>query len=246
MVYDVTTNTVSTSQILSTGYDGSVVAFLTPNTVWYRFQIYDPAGVFKLYTTPQEITTSTKTFYISTITPYFALFEQQGQIQCSIGFSNGTSPYFNYTWADPTGQTNTACFYVHKRTLANDVITNTTCVTSTSGTIVTYVPYTPNGTDTFAAEGYITTQGNTFTCGTPYEYTFSRDWQMFGMFGLFLSFLILLALVMIGVWNPVASVFLLMVGLIIVDVLGFWHISSPVLIVIEIALGVALFRLQQK
>ena len=247
--YDLSTNTYHNSQIVKTGSDGTTIAYLTPYTVWYKFAIYTSDGVLRLSQDGQDpikIQTTTHTFVINTgtNTNIFGQIQQIGTISCLINYTNATHN-FRFDWNDPTGTSTNGCLNVYRRTSMGDVLVNTSCASGSGGSILLNIGNN-TGTNEYSATSSIAWQGNAIPCGNPITYSYDFTWQMYGLQGLLLSFLFLLTLVMLGIYSPVASVFLLMIGLLAVDLLQIWHISWPALVVIEIALGIVLYKMQQK
>jgi len=62
---------------------------------------------------------------------------------------------------------------------------------------------------------------------------------------LFLSFLLIVFLISVGLWHPVVAITLMTLGVILLNVLGLFHLSWGWMIGFVILAGIVIFKMRQ-
>lgn len=109
--YNIGTNTYSTIAIPKTNFDGYAYSYLTKNTVWYRFTLYDGGDMLIQYD-PIIIVDDSLTFQLSDITSGEWL-DHYGQISGSCTFPSNTT---TCTLTDTSGLMQSATLIVKRWT----------------------------------------------------------------------------------------------------------------------------------
>lgn len=241
MSYDLPTDTATTTEIIKTDSNGEALGRIVLNTKWYKFiLIYN--NVIVLETTETKITTTTPKFRINLGDDYFETYDVVEGTTCAITYTNSTLT-FEFTFANPSSEVAQGCLDIDQVSINGVTDLNNSCAIGSSGS----VSYTLNntGTNTYLASSTILINGNTFVCGTPVSASFDTSYLDFGLSGIFFSLFIILTLVLIGIWSPTASVALLIVGVIVVNVMGLFFMNLPILIAFIIVGGIVLYRLSR-
>ncbi len=241
--YDLPTNTFKTTEILKTDSDGQAVGSIIQNTQFYKFLI-ELNNVLLLETEPTIITSNTKEFRIQLVSDYLTSFNSALGVSCAIDFTNDTRN-FNYIFDDPTGNALEGCLSVTKRSINGDVIFNETCVESSAGNILVNIG-TADNDFTWIGNGFVTIDSNKFVCGTPAFQDDDLGWKFYGEEGVWTSVMMIFTLTAIGLFNPVAGIIFGLFGLIIVNIIGLFHLSAPILWGFILIAGIAMFKARAK
>lgn len=236
--YDLGTNSYRTTEIVKTDSDGNAYAQVVQNTNWYAFLVsYDGAVI--LQTLPMKITTSTLTLRANLETDYFASYDVVQGVSSDLTFSNGTQT-FSFTWNDPTGNVAQGCLHLTKKSINGETLLNTSCTTSSSATLLMSIPESV-GTNTYAADGYLVIGGQNFAVQT-LSVSFNNTYKTFGLSGIFFSMLLILTLVLVGLWHPVAAIVLMVVGVVATNVMGIFYMNWTYIITFIILAVITIYR----
>lgn len=247
--YDIGTNTYKTVEILRTNTDGEAVGNLVLSTTWYKFVVIND-GVTELLTEPTKIFSTTKVFRLDlTGGDWFGDYDTKIGVNTELNFTNATKN-FRYTWVDSSGAMHQGCLEVVKRnrTVENTLYSN--CTTSTSATMLYNIGTNVQG-NTYIATGYLKFDNeimtNTLTktfLGDFFDPLWNRGAEA-KEFGVFLSFLLILALTMIGIWNPITAIIMSILGFFIVSMLGFINLGVQGFITIAILGIIVLYKISR-
>lgn len=240
--YDVGTGTFSTTEVLNTDSDGQAIGHIILNTEWYKF-ILELDGVIVLETEETIIQSTTKTFRITLGEDYFIDYDVVRGIAGRVVFTN-SSLTFDYVYTDPTGGIAQACLEVIKRTINGDTTLSSQCSSSTAGTI-SYTIVEDVGSNTYIATGTVIIDGDSFFIDSATA-KFGGLWRDYGTDGMFMAFLISVALVMVGIWNPVISIVFLLLAILVSNLLGFFFLNWIYLISLFLMGGIAIFKLTRR
>lgn len=240
--YDFAKNSYTTSEVLRTDSQGDAVGNIVLSSVWYKF-IITYNGEIYLETEPTKILTTTYNFQINLGSDYFDTYTVVDGISCTMEFDNA-SKCFTYTFSDPTGASNYGCVDVVRRGLNRDFLLNSSCETDSSATIVSCIAESV-GANLYVATGYITKEGYTFTCATE-DVGFGRDFERFGTEGILMTFLLTLTLIMIGIWNPIIAIMLMIIGIVASVLLKIFFLSWGVLVAFIIIGIITIYRMNRQ
>ena len=242
--YDVGTDTATTVEIIKTDSNGQAVGNIIKFTQAYKFILVKDGVVIK-EDTPSYVMLDTKTFRVNLGgTTYFTNFDVVNGVTCSnVAYTNATTS-FSYTWLDPASNVTQACLDIYLTSNTQNVLVNTTCTSAASGTITLEIPE-PFGSNTYVATGYVYIGNNKFVCGNSASANFNVGWKDYGSESLFLSFLLIVFLICVGLWNPVVAIGLMIVGIILLNILGMFHLDWPWLVGFIILGGIVINKMRQ-
>lgn len=237
--YDLGTNSYKTTEIVRTDSDGDAYAQIVLDTYWYAF-ILEQDGEIILQTLPTKITSSPRTFRITSGSDYFDNYDVVQGISHLLSYNNATTT-FSLTYSDPTGGVTQGCLRLTKRSINGDTLLNTSCETSTAATILMNISDGSVGTNTYIADAYVIIGSETFVLNST-SVNFNTTYKMFGASGLFLSFLVILVLVMVGIWHPVVAIVMMVVGVVVTNVLGLFFMNWTYIITFIILAVLTIYR----
>lgn len=225
--YDPGTNTYSTVEIIRT-VEGEASAPLIMYTTWYKILIeYNGETV---YETTQFIITNTE-YYWQVHLGENALqeYEQSRNIEYNLWWQNSTGQ-FRLTYADTTGITQYGCLEVIRRGATRDINNCTSCIQSTSGTIICNIGV--NATGTYIATASInTTTGNRYILEIM-ELDRNNAYRIFGAMGIFITFLLFITVAFVKARESPASTILLgTITLLIVVILNIFKLTYTSMVV---------------
>ena len=241
--YDLGTNSHVISEIIKSDELGEALGSIVLNTQFYKFLLV-LNSVTVLETAPIKITSTSRNFRITLLTDFFDTYDAAGNITTGLTFTN-TTKNFAYTFLNPTGMPVTACLKVIERSVRRDLLINTTCLNAASGTILINV-----GNDT-------STAGKTFiatatTAASPsflqdsLTISFADGYKKWGREGIYATVYLRLGLAMIGIFNPMIAIILVVIVDFFMIILGLYSLSWPIIGVYLILAGLAIWRLNQK
>lgn len=237
--YDFGTNSYTTSEIIKTDTDGEALGNIVQSTQWYKFfVVYN--GNIELETEPVKITGTTKNFRINLLSDYFTFYDTENNITTSLTFTNATGN-FAYTFLNPTGNSVTACLSVIQRTIMLDTLLNETCQTAASGTIL--IGITNVSDTTYIATGTISINPKFVTDVLSVSY--KDGYKKWGQEGILMTFLVRITFAMIGIWNPVVAIILLLFADIGMIAMGLYYMSWETLIVYIIMAFIVMYRVNK-
>jgi len=220
--YDVATNTYRLVAMGRTGDDGKDVIFLRGGTsstgdAWYRFKVYYE-GELLLTTLPQKIIAATLTLPLGTH-DYQTHEETIDDVNAGLTYNELTQT-FTTTYSTTSGLPKNICMKVVEQRPGNYMYTKyEQCVNSASGVL----SYQHDNT-TFTYHAYAYSYGSAKDILDVLSIENIVD--SFGTTGVFLSALIIIMLVTVGTFSPIAAVLLGTLGLIGVKTIGLLSVSQ--------------------
>ncbi len=179
-----------------------------------------------LSTEPSKIVTTTKKFRVTLGDVYGTSYDELNDMTRSLTYNNVTKN-FAYTYTNPTGLAKEFCLRVTKRKATGDVLVNQSCITTTSGTILVNIGVDPENAIYTA---YGTVSGSPMTIADWLEVRISDEaWKTYGQDGIFMTFFLKVALAMIGIWNPIVAIVLLVLADITMYAMGIQEIGWGIL-----------------
>lgn len=237
--YDLGTNTYKTTEVVKTDSEGEAFAQLVLNTAWYAFLI-EYNGVVVLQTIPTKITGTSRNFRVNLETDYFVRYDEVREISHALTFNNASST-FSFTFSDPSGNMQQGCLKLTRESINGKVELNTSCLQTSAGNILMTIPEA-TGANTYKATSYVLySDGQTFTLNSTTN-SYDTTYKKFGQEGIFLSLLVTIVLVLVGIWSPVVSIVLMMVALILVNIMGLFHLNWSYIMALIIIGGIAIYR----
>jgi len=239
--YDLGTDSYKTTEVIKTDSNGKALANIVLDTQFYKFLLQSD-GTVVLETEPTKITSTTQTFQINLGDDYLNTYTSVNDMTCSMEFHNA-SKAFTYTFSDSSNTEVYGCLEIVRSSLNAETVINTSCLSSAAGTINLYIDEAVSDY-TYYARGLVTTEGETFICADS-SVSFNDTYKKFGREGIMATFLLVIALVTIGLWNPVVAVLLATVSLIASVFMGFFFLTPAILITYVILAGLIMFRMKQ-
>jgi len=244
MSYDVGSNTFTTTEILQTDDQGLAYGQLVLGN-WYKF-ILTYNDVVVLETTPSIINSATRTFRVNLASNYLEdNYDVFGNMAHTLTFDNSTLT-FDFTYAQSDGTPVSACLEVIKQNvMGNTVLTNTCPSSVASGTIFYTITENITGA-TYIANSYIQfgNNSNLLSLDT-LSVTFDGQYKEWGLEGVFVTFLLLITVAMVGIWNPVVAVFLMLIGIIAAIVMNIFYLSWGAIVALIIIGIIAMYRMNK-
>jgi len=237
--YDLGTNSYKTTEIVRTDFQGRALAEMILYTQWYQFMLVYQ-GQTVLQTDATKLTSTTLNFQIDLGSNPVDTYNRVQNMVCSISFNNATNN-FRMDFTNPSGLPILATLDVYNSTTYITNLLNSSSLTSASGTILINIG-TPRN-ETYTGKGFVTINGNRYSCGNPQSVTFGADYLTWGLQGIFFTILVCIFLVCVGIWSPAISVLLLIIAIIITNLFGMFHLNTPYLITFIILGGITLYRL---
>lgn len=240
--YSFPTNSYITTQVIKTDSFGEAAGNIILNSQWYKFMlVYD--GIIKLETDPVKIASDSRNFRIDLLTDFFELYETLDAVSTNLIFTNSTRN-FAYTFLNTEGTRVTACLDVIERTTIADVAINSSCVDSAGGTILLNIGSAAETVGrTYIATGSIKVNPTWIT--DIKIASFEDGYKKYGKDGIFLSFLVRLTLALMGIWNPIVAIILLVLADIGMVAMGLYHLEWPTMIVYIILAGITMWRVNK-
>lgn len=239
LAYDITTDSSKVTEIIKTDNLGQAFGNIIVNTQRYKFLIYYNNTLY-LETVDTVLTGTSRGFRINFQTDYFAKYDNVLDVSCKITFTNSTK-IFSYTYADPNGNLTQACLKVTKSTINGETTINETCLNAVSGTININIGNV-TGTADYTGTGSITLKGNQFICGEPVTFTYNYRYLQFGLTGILLGFFLIVAMVMIFIWDTRVGVVASLFVMVMINILGFYKLNWPALVGLLIIGGIFIYR----
>lgn len=137
--YDWATNTYQLDGVYKTNFEGQALLSLTQNTVYYRFLIYFPINSLVKSTSPTYIYSNSINFQVDLFGDVAEDFFNVQSIDYSLVYNNATANV-RYIFSDPTSKITKSCLLLYKVRLTGNEQINSSCISSTGGTILIKVP----------------------------------------------------------------------------------------------------------
>ncbi len=149
--YDLDTNSYLVQEIVKTNFEGVGVLHLVLNDEFYRF-ILEYEGSVVDETTPSYVYATSLTFQVLLGSTYGELFYNMNDVNYYLTFNKDTNN-FRYTFSDENNIVSAGCLKVWRVSLMGDTYIETSCVNSSTGTILVGVTNTSGAT--YKASGYV-------------------------------------------------------------------------------------------
>jgi hypothetical protein len=202
--------------------NGQTVMYVAQNSVDYRVALYYPNGTLLKLADPSRFTCSgtpcTYTLRISSVGNYLSDFG----VQHSLAFNN-TTKMFTFTWNDPSATTQRMNLSVNR--IDGDADYNVCNSSMAAVTEVLSCNISTYTTGTFSAVAYRSASPES-PIDALMETLTSTIFK--GQMGLFVSFLLMIVLVFVGIYSPIAAVLLSVLSLI--PALAFGAITPAIFI----------------
>jgi hypothetical protein len=239
--YNLATNTYILQEIATTDIEGKVIMALTFNDEYYKFIVEYPSGIVKKITEPAYITDNDFIIPISFDTNILEEYNQFESIVYDLSFTPSTLN-FRFDFTDVSNIASEYCLYVYKFTNGSQTLTNTTCATGSSGTILLGVTNI-SGTTYLAKATYNQDGVEKFLTSLFYE--FQAITSLSTNYGLFLQFLLSIGFAAFFVLNIVVGLMAIPFSLILGKIIGLNVFSWAALLALQAAfiiIGVFMVR----
>lgn len=221
--YDIATNTYRSVQTAKTNFEGVAKLQLTTDEL-YKFIIrYN--DVIVLSTSQTYIYEDTITFVVNIDEdPTKDFFNVLG-IDFTLAWNN-VSQEFEYTYSDGSSVISQSCLRVYEARILGDTLLNSSCLTSTTGSINLGISGIEN--KTYLAKASVTIDGEEYILGTIYK-TLGID-NRYTSTGLFIIIFLTIAFAMIGIYSAPIALLLTPIPLLFGAIMKIIAISVPVAI----------------
>jgi hypothetical protein len=240
--YDIGTASATTTEIIKTDSSGQAVGNVVKNTQLYKFVLVLDGDIV-LETSETLILLDTYTFRILEESDYFTYYDHIFNASCYVEYTNATTT-FSYTWLDSSNNITQACLEIYLMSNTNHILVNNSCASAASGTISLVIP-PPLGSNTYSATGFVYIGSDKFVCSNGESVSFNVGWKDYDKEGLFLSFLLLVFLITIGLWQPVIAITLMIIGVVLLNILGLFHLGWGWLIGFVLMGGIVIYKMRQ-
>jgi hypothetical protein len=218
-----------------TDSQGVAIMDMEKNAEFYKFMLYYPYNTLVYSTSPSYVQNDNINFQINLqeLPGLYANYTNN-IVSTGITYNNATTE-FTYTFANVAGDNTQVKLNVYKKDyLGNDVLINSTSVTSSAATLIT-------STDNQSQQTYIAKAiivYNDTTTSTDYiaaaKDINTNQKSVMGTLGLFLVLILTLALCFVAYFSLALAVLVVPIPLLVCAILGFVTFSVPLAIIIEI------------
>jgi len=192
--FDVINNNYDVTEILQTNFEGVAIANIVLNSEYYKF-IIDYDGLTVLTTNPTYIYGTDLTFYVPIGTQGMEDFFSEADISGQITYNYNTN-LATFTYSDLDNTATQGCLYVYTRSGDTNTLVNSSCSSSSSGTLYGYAF---NSSNNWVFEGKVTKGGEEYLISS-YRVDFTPKLDESGS-GAFFAFLLLAVVVFIGLFS---------------------------------------------
>lgn len=227
--YNIVTNSYELVSEAKTNFNGVAIIPLVKNTEYYKFFLYYPLDTLREETSPTYIYSDTINFQISIGDAVAETYFKSQDITYSLTFNNVTNN-FRYTFSDPNTEIEQACLDIYEINFQGNTLLNTTCVTGSSGTILTGLTV-KNDTE-FLAKAVVYYDGSSYILDELSQKWFSQ--QHMGNMGVFGIMAITLIFLFVAFFKPALGVVLAPLPTIYGSVSGIINLSIFVAVGLEI------------
>jgi hypothetical protein len=241
----ISTNVWEVVEMTKTDINGNGILHLQLYDVPYRFMT-EKGGTVYQYSDPMKITGSVL-FIKNTnlLGEGLASFWTAQNVARSLTYNNATTSW-EFTWSDASNFLRWARLEVWQQgQFVSTTICNNTAYAS-SGTLLC------NISSYISLPGQIYAQGSIDTNSTHSVWTIARaslpifdvKYQVWGLMGSLFAFMLILSMAAMGKWNPVVSIILACIGLIVSVNIGWVPMAIEWLVGLIIIIGLGLFKLE--
>ncbi len=238
--YDISTNSYLIQEIVKTNFEGVGVLHLILNDEFYRF-ILEYEGDVVDETTPSYIYATILTFQVLLGSNYGETFYNINDINYYLTFNNDTNN-FRYTFSDINNIVSAGCLKVQRVSIMGNQDVSTSCVNSSSGTILLGVTNTSGAT--YKATGYAY-----FDDEEVYLISYLKKFvfeELSSDSGLFYVVLLMILFAFVGIWSPAVAVILTPLALIFGELIGLINVGMMYLVPIEILAIIVAYMINDK
>jgi len=229
--YDITTNSYILNQMRYTNLVGQTQFDLILGTELYKFILEYPTGTIVKETEAGLIYSTTLNFIINIGTTVADYFFNTLDINYYLSFDNTTNN-FTFTYTDSASQVSQGCLKIYEYSTGTEILTNNSCVSSTTATITLSVTNT-SGLK-YIARAYVYFGSNPYLLDSYiYEFTNPPDFVNEGLF-----FTAVLIIILVSLFYSSISIALIVAGLpiILMSLLGVINLAVGYAIGIELLL----------
>lgn len=232
--YDLTTNSYLVQEIVKTNFEGTGILNLILNDEFYKFILEYPLGTVVKETSPTYIYETSIAFQILLGEDVATNFYNSMDISYTDVVFNDNTNNFRWTYSDSNAVVSRACLKVYAIKNLRETFYNSTCVSSSSSTLLIHASEV-NGT-TYRADAYVTMLGT--------EYFITSGYHAFkapsttGNFGVFMVAILTMFFVFVGYWSKTIALILTPLPLFFGSILGIIDISIGVTLGLEIVCAI--------
>jgi len=199
--YYIDDNSYKTVAMYETDTSGKAYFEVQQGQELYKFIIAYPFGTTKLTTEPLYIQASNLNLYVNLLGSVGDEFFNAKTIQAQITHNNATRQ-FTVTYTDSEAVASQYCLYIKENALYSKTIHNSSCITSSSGTITLTHPTTAGN---YYAVFTAVIEGEETTIKTGWINYLSEKLNA-GSFGIFMSVVIVIIFAFLSQFSPLAPI----------------------------------------
>jgi hypothetical protein len=240
--YPVTDTYLTVEEGLTNNF-GKTLAHVVLENVTYRFVIDNSTGSTIYTSTPMQIYCPIVPCTIEFIVgqeitnPYIPL-NNMSDISYTFVYNNATGNV-RFEFDDTSGLSPTVTLLTQKEGGTYQATICNTSTTSTSGTLLCSLT---NMTGDFFSTANITRGTDSFV--TRLQTSLNNEYLVYGNEGLLIGFLIMITMILMALWSPVASLVMTVAGFIVLRLLGIMMISTVMLGAIVIIIIIMLWKMR--
>jgi len=239
--YDLTKDNAIVTEIISTDNNGQAVGNVVLDDKRYKF-ILTLKDVIVLETVDTIIQTTEKSFRINLAEDYMQNYDTIRNTICTVTY-DPNNYLFEYIFLDSAQEITQSCLEVIKRSALGDIPIETSCLTTTSGQINVNISG-QNLNNEFIGQGFVYIDDELFTCDVE-SYSYSDAPDKYGLYGILMSLFIFITLIGISIRSPIIAVVLSSVGIVIVNILGIFHLNTPILMAFIFSSIMAVYKMSK-
>ena len=231
-------------QMAETNFEGVTKLGLTLNNIYYKFILEYPSGTTKKLTDKTFIYDTSLDFQIIIGELVGEDFDNTQEVYVSLTFDNNTNSY-NYIFNDGASLISQSCLEIYTYSISfGEVLYSSSCVSSTSGTIVLPVALV-NGT-TYLGKAFIYYGTNRYLADTLFHYFRGSDNLDSGKLSAFVVIFLLITFAGLALWSPVVSVILFPFGLTLPALIDLVYVRWEVLLGLHIISVILAFVMSRR
>lgn len=230
MRYNLATNSYTAREIAKTNFEGEAKVSVVLNDEFYKFLVFYPFSTLKKETSPTYITETTLALQITLDEAVAENFYNSQGVTYSLTFNND-SDNFRYTYTDGTESVTAGCLDIYKETALGSTLYNTSCITTSSSTILLGVAPTNGSFYTAKASVKMGTEQKYFL--TSLDQSFEED-SPFGKLGIFLIILLTIVFVFMAKYSKAVALFITPLPLLFGSILNIVDVSLGICISLEL------------
>jgi len=226
--YQQSSNTFKLLEIVETNFEGKANLHLTLNDEYYKF-IIEYNGETKKTTSPTYVFSNEITFQITLEDVVAQEYFYSGDVSQTLTFNNATNN-FVYEFNDINNVLTQACMYVYRIIGTTETLYNSSCESSTSGTILLNIEEINN--TVYRADTYLTFESDPIFTKSLYK-SFSVTLNS-GSTGPLMVALLVITFAGLSLWNITVAMVVTPLAMIFASITGLWDIGLFVGVSFEI------------